>query len=355
MQHYLACDQVYLHNIDIFNHSNKNNDMIDIDDCHDVIISDVRGDSDDDGITLKSTSGRGVQNVAITNCLLSSHCNAIKCGTESTAGFRNIVISNCVIRPSEKKTVIYGKPAGISGISLETVDGGTIDGISISNIIITGPEVPLFVRLGDRARKFKPDQPEPATGTIRNITLSNITAYEAGPTGSSFTGLPGHPVINLSLSNIRLYYAGGGSAEDASREIPEKEKKYPEATMFGKLNACGMYFRHVENLNIDNVECYTATTDSRPLFWLEDVKGADITETGGDAPAGGPMIKLMESKDIYLNNIKPASPCTLLLEISGKTTENVRIANTSLTKAQKAFIVSGGAAKSEIKLLNNFE
>lgn len=355
MQHYLACDQVYIHNIDIYNHSNKNNDMIDIDDCHDVIISDVRGDSDDDGITLKSTSGRGVENVTITNCLLSSHCNAIKCGTESTSGFKNVVISNCVIRPSKQKKAIYGRPAGISGISLEMVDGGTIDGFSITNVIITGPEVPLFVRLGNRARKYTPEQTEPDIGSIRNISLNHITAYSAGVTGSSFTGLPNHPVANLSLSHIRLYYTGGGTEQDAVREIPEMEKKYPEATMFGRLNAYGMYFRHVENLDLEDVECYFSGTEMRPLLRLEDVKDADITDLRGDVSPAGALIRILQSADVYLNNIKSSATCALLMEITGKASKNIKLTNTDLSDVQKAFAVNGGAEKSEIKLLNNFE
>ncbi|MCK5701587.1 MAG: glycoside hydrolase, partial [Cyclobacteriaceae bacterium] len=84
MQHYLACENVYIHNIEVYNHSNKNNDMMDINGCKDVIISDCRGDTDDDGITLKSTHAQPNENITITNCILSSHCNAIKCGTESS-------------------------------------------------------------------------------------------------------------------------------------------------------------------------------------------------------------------------------------------------------------------------------
>ena len=55
MQHYLACDRVQLSDIKVFNRNNYNNDAIDIDGCHDVIINNVMADSDDDGITLKST------------------------------------------------------------------------------------------------------------------------------------------------------------------------------------------------------------------------------------------------------------------------------------------------------------
>ncbi len=123
--------------------------MMDIDGCcRYVTISNVTGDSDDDGITIKSTSKLISEYITITNCILSSHCSALKFGTESTGGYRNIVISNCVIKPSAQVSTIYGRPAGISGIALEVVDGGTMENISISNMVIEGPEVPLFIRLG---------------------------------------------------------------------------------------------------------------------------------------------------------------------------------------------------------------
>ena len=72
---------------------------MDIDGCRYVTVSNVTGDSDDDGITIKSTSPSIAENITITNCILSSHCNALKFGTESTGGFRNITID-----------LIYGSP-----------------------------------------------------------------------------------------------------------------------------------------------------------------------------------------------------------------------------------------------------
>ena len=77
MQHYLACDNVTIRGIKVWNHRNKNNDGIDIDSCHNVLIKDCVIDSDDDGITLKSTSARACENITIENCVESSHCNAI--------------------------------------------------------------------------------------------------------------------------------------------------------------------------------------------------------------------------------------------------------------------------------------
>ena len=94
MQSYIRCDRLRIENITIFNHSNKNNDMIDIDGCRDVVIRGVIGDTDDDGITFKSTCDRISENITVSDCILSSHCNALKFGTETTAGFRNVTITN---------------------------------------------------------------------------------------------------------------------------------------------------------------------------------------------------------------------------------------------------------------------
>ncbi|VAX22654.1 Polygalacturonase, partial [hydrothermal vent metagenome] len=127
MQQYLACEFLTIRGIKVYNHANYNNDMMDIDGCKNVIISDCFGDTDDDGITLKSTSDRITENVTITNCVISSHCNAIKMGTESIGGFKNVTISNIVVKPSESKTKIYGFHGGISGITLGLVDGGILE------------------------------------------------------------------------------------------------------------------------------------------------------------------------------------------------------------------------------------
>ena len=208
MQHYLACDFVTIRGINVYNHCNGNNDMIDIDCCRDVIVSDCFGDTDDDALTLKSTADRPCENIAITNCILSSHCNAIKMGTESNGGFKNIAITNCVIRPSNVREAYAGTPNGLAGIALEIVDGGVLDGVTISNLSIDGTTAPIFVRLGNRARPFKKNMPKPAMGALRNVVISNIVATGASKTGCSITGLPGHPVRNVTLSNIKLSSAG---------------------------------------------------------------------------------------------------------------------------------------------------
>ena len=104
-------------------------------------------DSDDDAIVLKSLSLKPCRNVTIANCVISSHCNAIKMGTESGGGFRNITITNCTICSPRYSKVTYGRQRGLAGLALEIVDGGVLDRVAISNIVIKGVSVPNGMKI----------------------------------------------------------------------------------------------------------------------------------------------------------------------------------------------------------------
>src|SRR5512139_350970 len=179
LQHYLACKRVTLRGVTVFNFATRNNDGVDIDGCRDVCISDCIFHCDDDGITLKSTMERPCENVVVTNCVVSTHCNAIKMGTESHGGFKNITISNCAVYPARTPGFAHKEPEGQSGIALMSVDGGHIDGVTISNISIQGMACPIFMRLGNRGRIFTDGVPKPDVGTLRNVKISNVVATAA--------------------------------------------------------------------------------------------------------------------------------------------------------------------------------
>lgn len=304
MQHYLGCEFVLIDGIHIWNHSNKNNDMIDIDGSRNVTITNITGDSDDDGITIKSTSPRISENITITNCIVSSHCNGIKFGTESTGGFRNVTVSNCVIRPSAQRQTIYGKPDGISGLALEVVDGGIMENITISNIIIEGPQVPIFIRLGNRARKFSDTAAAPSIGRIRHIRISDIIARGADTVGCSITGLEKVPVEDITLSNITIETSGSDIAgKPFATVVPEKEEEYPEGTMFGKLPAYGMYVRYAKDIQLHNIVLRHKGTEQRPGIMLDRVQRFQLTgldiQNSSTAPAA---VAIARSAEGTINN-----------------------------------------------------
>lgn len=271
MQHYLACDRVKIDGIKVFNRNNYNNDALDLDGCHEVVVSNMFADSDDDAITLKSTSPRLCENIRIADCVVSSHCNAIKLGTETNGGFRNINISGIVVKPSyDQKEKFFGQWIGSSAISLEIVDGGVLENVNVSDITIEGTESPIFVRLGNRARGYKEGVPVTKVGKINGIHLSNIQIRNAGSMGCSITGIPGHEVENVWLDNITIHHKGGVTAADMAKINEsikdEKEKEYPESTMWGSLPAKGFFVRHARNIKFNNIEVITQQPDVREVI-----------------------------------------------------------------------------------------
>lgn len=283
MQHYLACDRLLIDGIKVFNRNNYNNDALDLDGCHEVIVTKMIADSDDDGITLKSTSPRLCENIRIADCIVSSHCNAVKLGTETNGGFRNINISGIVVKPSyDQQEKFFGQWIGSSAISLEIVDGGVLENVNVSDITVEGTESPIFIRLGNRGRGYlsgganmETIVPIDHVGQINGIHLDNIQVRNAGSMGCSITGLPGHLVENVWLSNITIHHKGGISSDEMAKieesVRDEKEKEYPEATMWGNLPAKGFYVRHARNIKFSNIQVLTDESDTRPEIVCEDV------------------------------------------------------------------------------------
>ncbi|MFH1718927.1 MAG: glycoside hydrolase family 28 protein [Planctomycetota bacterium] len=290
VQHYLACDDVRITGITVKSLVNHNNDGIDIDSCRRVVISDCNITSGDDAIVLKSTSARVCSEVVVSNCVLSSRCNALKMGTESNGGFQNIVITGCSIYDTR-----------LAGVALEIVDGGTMDRVVVSNITMNNVGAPIFIRLGNRARLFKQDMEKPGIGAIRNVTISNIEATGANPTGCAISGLPGAAIENLTLSNVRLSFEGGGTNADAARAIPEKPEDYPEYSMFGKLPAYALFCRHVKGLKLLNVQLQLAKSDQRHAVVLEDVEDALIDCLDAAlSPDAGEIIRLTDVERVFV-------------------------------------------------------
>lgn len=265
-----------------------NRDGMDIDCCHNVRVSNCSVNSPyDDGICLKSSFGlgyaRATEKVTITNCFVSGFLEGslldgtfnrtlprenfkptgrIKFGTESNGGFKNITISNCVFEFCR-------------GLALETVDGGLLEDVTITNITMRDIcNSPIFMRLGSRMRG--PDGVP--VGTLRRVIISNIMcSNSASSLGSIISGIPGHEIEDVRLNNIYIQHQGGGTQENASIQPPEFDNKYPEPTMFGEtLPSNGFFIRHTKNIHLNDVELAYSKEDLRPAFVLQDVKGADF-------------------------------------------------------------------------------
>jgi polygalacturonase len=297
-----------------------NRDGIDIDCCQNVRVTNCSVNSPwDDGICLKASYGLGrikhCDNITIASCYLSgnfvegtlldgtfqvctpeykSHrMGRIKFGTESNGDFKNIAITNCVFDDC-------------MGIAIESVDGSHIEDVAISNITMRNVSCdPIFICLGNRARG-----PEnPPVGTIKRISIDNVVVYNAsGNHACTISGLPGHNIEDIRISNILLNQQGGGSAADGERIPPENEKAYPEPGMFGKSPAYGFFLRHVKGIEMHFVKIRYNTPEARPVFVLEDVYDASFSYINADRGTGhAPMFDLRNVSGFSVSDSKNIS------------------------------------------------
>ena len=276
-----GCEDLTLRDLTV----DTNRDGLDIDACRDVLVTGCRVNTpNDDAIVLKSSLALGepipTERVTIEHCEVSGFdlgtmldgtfgrtqlvspdqdrvTGRIKLGTESNGGFRDITIRNCRFARSR-------------GLALEIVDGGTMENVVAERLHLSEvTTAPIFLRIGDRRRA-----PEGASvGAMRNIVLRDIEAIDILPDyAATLAGLPDAPIRDVTLSNIRLCYRGGGPAEWADRRPGDLPEAYPEPSMFGPSPVHGLWARHVDGLRIENLTIETTMPDGRPARLFENVR-----------------------------------------------------------------------------------
>ncbi len=317
-----------------------NRDGMDIDCCRNVRLSNCTVNSlNDDAIVFKSSYALGyardVVDVTVTNCLVSGYdigsvadgtytrntplandkeppTGRIKCGTESDGGFKNITISN----------VVFDR---CRGIALETVDGGLIEDVTISNITMRDTSnPPIFLRIGARLRG-----PAGITvGGIRRVNISDLVVHNADlRMPVIIAGIPGHRIEDVTLNNVRIEYGGGLTLQDAIEQtpkyvntffvpstgprpdpyagVPEREANYPEPCIFGVLPAYGFYIRHATGIEMNNVRVSFIDDDTRPAFVFDDVIGADFHHGKAETTQGAPTFVLRNVADFTTWDLAP--------------------------------------------------
>jgi hypothetical protein len=318
----LGCDHVDIKGVII---RNGYADGIDPDCCRYVRIAGCRVESRDDAIVLKSSLALGVrrstEHIVVTDCDLVNVRNGLKIGTESCGDFRNIVFRNCTLSGrAEIPNPFNVRPFPSAGVSLQNVDGGRLAHVVVLGIRMTNIRAPIFVRLGERGQ----GQAVPTAGALTKITIADLVATGAEWT-SSITGIPGHDVSDIALSDIRISGKGGGDAALLSRPVPEREREYPDAARFRNLPAYGLYCRHVTRLRVERTTLTVGEPDPRPALILDDVREATVKSLVGTAPSdGGAVAWLRSTQDCLLEGIRSPEAQTLA-RLSGGETARVRV------------------------------
>jgi polygalacturonase len=294
MQRYYLCDGVHLTGQKVYNHSNHNNDGVDVDSSRNVVVSDCRIDSSDDALCFKSEGPELCENVTVTNCILSSFASAFKLGTGSVTGFRKFTVSNLVIRPSVAPNMSHPCNAwsGLMGIDLGNVDGGVLEDVLVSNVAIEGVETPIYMKFGTRWKTRQTVEGEKKVsdhGVFRNVRIDNVVARDVGPISSSIVGYEGHPIRDVVLSRIQIFN-GKASAQKPSLDVETHPHQYPFNRVYNTdLPSYGLYLRYVEGLSLNDIRLEPAEGDPRTTACvIQDAK--DVICRDFRAPGDQPFL-----------------------------------------------------------------
>lgn len=238
--HMVYSNQITIKNMTFSNPADAiNTDAMDIDSSENVTVSHCLLDVGDDGVTLKSGSGkdgirvnRPTKSVKVSDCrILASH-GGIAIGSETAAGISDVEVSNCTFEGTRR------------GIRLKSrrTRGGTIKNIKLQNLKMDACWCPISLEqyfapgvLPNEEATVLSEQPQPVDETtphIKNIEIKNITATNVRATAAFIVGLPEANIENVKIENFNWSLANedqllpteraeetGGRFHDDSRDI----------------------------------------------------------------------------------------------------------------------------------------
>lgn len=263
----VECDDLYIHDLNLYSTWYPNRDGIDICDCYNVLIENCNIQADDDAVCFKSGNECGCDNVLVRNtCIISTMANGIKFGTYSYGGFTNCICEDCIIKDTRT-----------CAISIQSVDGGRIQNLHFRRIIIQNVESVFFIIIADKGRT--PDWGTHRIGTIEDIYFDSIDAENVRRAYGSYLGgyEKGGEVYRIQgiyFDRVRVIFKGG--ITDIPQAPPEFENQYPESNCFGILPASAFFIRHADTVIFRKCEFQIALPDERPLIDAVDSEHVSV-------------------------------------------------------------------------------
>jgi Glycosyl hydrolases family 28 len=279
-QPYIDCDSVVFDHMVVSTGLHPNDDGLDILGSTRVWITNCNLTSNDDGICIKSTAlmdglyaSHQVKNVHVLYDTVNSKCGAIKIGTETENNVKNVEIRFCRV-----------VSAGYAGLSLEMVDGGAMDSITIQNCRIDNCQAPIFVKLGDRNRTLT-NHTVCCPGTLSNVIIDSVTCATTSGSGkysSQILGGMGFTVKNIVLKRLNLNSSGGFSTTSAIPMPNWQSNLYPQCNYTDAAgngtatNAWGLTIRQVNGIVLTNSKFTWSNADWRPAVWIDSSSNVTI-------------------------------------------------------------------------------
>lgn len=310
------CNLVYIRGVYIYSDLEKgvNADGIDICCSSNVTISDSVIVTADDSIALKTPARRGqekinpVENIVVTNCILTSSSTPLVIGTETFADIRHVIFSNCTIRNSNK------------GFGINVQDGATVSDIIFRNLTVEtnrrhwnwwGSAELCKFKLSKRTENSR-------LGNIKDIVIDTIISHPRGT--STIKGHPEQQLENIRMNNVQIFM----NPEDA----------------IDKRCSHALVIENVKGLIVNNLA--VKWDESQPekgwqsALVLKNVSEFEIRSFSGRQgliSGPDPAILLENISDGLIAESKADTGCKAFIKVNRNESRNVILRNNNTAKA----------------------
>lgn len=349
----LKCKQVHIDGIKIYNRVNRNNDGFHFNDCEYVHVLNCDVQCQDDACALFGSN----KFVTVANCSFSTRWSIFRFGGGES---QNITVTNCLIYDT------YGCPIKISA------GRASIENLSFSNITMRNVTGPIGIGFSGPSNNNSNNNPQSATKAfIRNISFNAIRAtvvavgvnhpdihfgisVREGEKNSCITlnAMGEYYLENISFTDVHVKYAGGGTAGQAAKVVPNEAAEY-----FGVWNhapggppAYGMYARNVKGLTLQNVRFEYDEPEARPAIIFDNVEDASINNLTAKGSEGTALLRFIDSKDILLTGTRLLTPSPVFLLVEGSSSRDITVNGGDIQKAKQSLVADKGALKTAVRI-----
>jgi len=345
----IQSDHVWMDGIRIHNRVNGNNDGFHFISSQHVHVSNCDVESQDDACALFGSC----RFVTVADSTFSTRWSVFRFGGGDP---EDVTISNCVIYQT------YGCP-----IKMHFGPESKVRNILFSNLVMHDVTGPISINLSDRTRGRAEPVPPEQRGYLRNISFHNIRAtvvsegrqfediafsqnYRPGETRQAIVlnAIGDTFLENISFQDVHIAYGGGGTSEEAAREIPQVAGEYFE---IGTPPAYGLFARNVRGLDLNNVRFETEKPDQRPAVVLDHVAGGAFNglSVEGNRQAKS-ALRFAQSREVLITAPRLLTAAAVFLGVEGDASRDIVLEGGDISKASSPLALEKGAVRDAVKV-----
>lgn len=326
------CNRVYIRGIYIYSDLEKgvNADGIDICCTSNVTISDSVIVTGDDAIVLKTPQRKGqekvnpVENIVVTNCILTSSSTPLMIGTETFADIRHVIFSNCTLRNSNK------------GFGINVQDGATVSDIIFRNLTIETSRRHWNWWGSAELCKFKLSRRDETSklGRIKDIVVDTVISHVRGT--ATIKGHGEQPLENIRINNVQIFM----EPEDAI------DKRCSHSLVMEDVKELSIHDLTIKWNEEDTEDKWGSALVLRNIsdFEIRSFRGRQGIK-GKEAPA----ILLECISDGLIADSVADQGCEIFIEVSRTDSRKIILRNNNTTKSASAVSLVGAEEASESK------